>query len=299
MNTEYFIDENLCKQCSLCVEVCPNTILKSEHKVTRFRDDRLHLCFQCGHCMAVCETKAVHIPGLDYDQDFFEIPDYQPDLVRKSFFDLISTRRAIRNFKNKPVPGELLDRIVEAIYFAPPGFPPLKYRLIVVEDPEKIRQALPYMTELYDKLLGMMKKSMIRRFIRKEVGKKRFRTLDEHLIPLLKKRIPELKEGGEDTLSRGAPAMILFLAEKDGEDISQDISIAATFGMLASHALGLGGSIMDIIAPAINKHKKLRAHYRVPENMEVITSLIIGYPKYKYRRGIKRQPLYEYRIRQN
>jgi len=82
--------------------------------------------------------------------------------------------------------------------------------------------------------------------------------------------------------------MILFLADKNEEDIRQDISIAATYGMLAMHSLGLGGSIMDIIPPAIEKSKELRTLFGIPENYEVITSLIIGYPKYKYLRGIKR-----------
>jgi hypothetical protein len=32
----------------------------------------------------------------------------------------------------------------------------------------------------------------------------------------------------------------------------------------------------------------LRKMFSIPDNQEVITSIIIGYPKYKYQRGIKR-----------
>lgn len=111
----------------------------------------------------------------------------------------------------------------------------------------------------------------------------------EHLIPLLKSRLPELKKGTEDTITRYAPAMILFLADKHDEDISKDISIAATYGMLATHSLGLGGSIMDLIPPAIDKNKELRKLFCIPDNGQVVTFIIIGYPKYKYQRGIKRE----------
>jgi hypothetical protein len=90
------------------------------------------------------------------------------------------------------------------------------------------------------------------------------------------------------TLTRNAPTMILFLADRTEEDISQDISIAATYGMLAAHSLGLVDSIMDIIPPAINKDPELRKLFSVPDHLEVVTSIIIGYPKYKYQRGIKR-----------
>jgi nitroreductase len=71
-------------------------------------------------------------------------------------------------------------------------------------------------------------------------------------------------------------------------DISEDISIAATYGMLAAHSIGLGGSIMHIIPPAINKDKEVRKLFKIADNEKVLTSLILGYPKYKYQRGIVR-----------
>lgn len=37
-----------------------------------------------------------------------------------------------------------------------------------------------------------------------------FKTVSEYLMPLLKSRMKELKEGTEDTVARNAPAMILF-----------------------------------------------------------------------------------------
>jgi len=40
--------------------------------------------------------------------------------------------------------------------------------------------------------------------------------------------------------------MIIFHANRNEENCREDIIIAATYGILAAHALGLGGSIMDI-----------------------------------------------------
>jgi len=289
MNNTININSSTCKKCMLCTEVCPNKILfKNEFDEISFRPDRVDLCFKCGQCMAVCETKSIIVDGLSYETDFFELQENESNSYEKSFYDLIRTRRAIRNFKNKPVPKELFNKIVEAISLAPPSFPPLKIRIVVVEDTELIGNALPNMIKFYGKLVAMMKNPIFRFFIKKEVGKKKFKTMQEHLVPLLISRLPELKNGKEDTLTRNAPAMILFLADKNEEDISQDIYIAATFGMLAIHSLGLGGSIMDIIPPAINKDDELKKLFCVPKNHEVITSIIIGYPKFKYQRGIKR-----------
>jgi nitroreductase/NAD-dependent dihydropyrimidine dehydrogenase PreA subunit len=289
MKNTITVNQLTCKKCILCTEVCPNKILiKSESNEIVFRPDRVALCFKCGQCMAVCSTKSIKVNGLSYETDFFELPQNGSDDYEKSFYNMIHTRRAIRNFKDKPVPGELLEKIVEAISFAPPGFPPLKIKIIVIQNTMLIRNALPIMIKFYDKLVVIMKKPMYRYFIKKETGEKKFKTMQEHLIPLLISRLPELKNGTEDTITRNAPAMILFLADKNEEDISQDISIAATYGMLATHSLGLGGSIMDLIPPAINKDDELRKLFCVPDNHEIVTSLIIGYPKYKYQRGIKR-----------
>lgn len=70
--------------------------------------------------MAICPTQSYVVKGLSYSKDFFEMSDpIAPDIV---FFNMIATRRAIRNFKDKPVPKELLEKIVHAITFAPPGF---------------------------------------------------------------------------------------------------------------------------------------------------------------------------------
>ena len=281
------IDQKTCKKCLLCSEVCPNKILirNNSNEITT-RPDRIDLCVKCGQCMAICSTQSIIVDSLSYEHDFFSLPDNAS--YENSFYDMISTRRAVRNFKDKPVPKELLEKIVQAISFAPPSFPPLKIKIIVVQNTALIRKALPNMIKLYDSLTKMMKNPLIRFFIKKEVGTKKFRTMQEHLMPLLKSRLPELKNGTEDTITRHAPAMILFLADKNNEDISQDISIAATFGMLATHALGLGGSIMDIIPPAIERDKELRKLFCISYNHEIVTSIIIGYPKYKYLRGIKR-----------
>jgi ferredoxin len=282
------INQSTCKKCHLCLEVCPNKIyIKNSSNEISTRLDRIQLCIKCGQCMAICSTQSVVVNGLSYETDFFKLPEDGPD--ERAFYNLIYSRRAIRNFKDKPVPTDLLEKVVDAISFAPPGFPPLKTEIIVVQNSELIRNALPNMVKLYDKLVGMMGKPICRFFIKKEVGDKKFRSMESHLIPLLTRRLPELKNGTEDTITRYAPAMILFLANQNGEDIQQDISIAATYGMLAIHSLGLGGSIMDLIPPAINKEKELRKRFCIPDTHEVVTSLIIGYPKYKYQRGVKRK----------
>jgi ferredoxin len=280
------IQRETCKACGLCAEVCPNKIMQKTGPATvSLRQDRLSTCFKCGQCMAVCPTQSIVVEGLSYARDFFELP---PSPAAQSFFDMIARRRAVRNFEDRPVPRQVLERVVEAISFAPPGFPPIKTELVVVQDTAVIRQALPHMIELYDFLVRAMQHPIKRLFVRREAGAETFHTLETHLVPLLIKRLPELKRGTEDTLTRGAPAMIIFHGNRAAENFRADAYIALTYGFLAAHALGLGGSAMDIIPPAIEKSRELRKLFSIPETNQVVAAMILGYPKYRYQRGIKR-----------
>jgi len=287
MENPVSIDQRTCRACGLCGEVCPNKILSKNAlgKIT-FRQDRLSFCMKCGQCMAICPTKSIGIEGLSYSKDFFEIPEKFP--IEAPFFNMIASRRAIRNFKDQPVPKELLEKVVQAITFAPPGFTPIKTEIVVIQDKKIIRKALPYMIKVYDDLVKAMGNPVGRFFIRRKVGKEKFNTIKNHVVPLMKNRLPELKRGEEDTLTRNAPAMIVFHARKTAENYEADAYVAMTYGFLAAHALELGGSAMDIIPPAIQHSPELRKMFSIPDGNQVVASMILGYPKHHYQRGIRR-----------
>lgn len=280
------MDASLCKSCGLCIEICPNKIFRLENGRTSIINKRIHLCFTCGQCMAICTAKAITIEGYTYEENFFELP--KPASFETPFFDMIKSRRAVRNFADKPVPRELLEKIVEAISMAPPGIPPAKTEITVVQNTDLIRKSLPYMISDYDFLYKGMRNPFIRFIIQIKAGWEMFRTLKQHIVPMMRERLPDLKAGTEDTITRYAPAMILFHANRNEVLYQEDIHIAVTYGFLAAHALGLGGSAMTIIYPIIEKNKALRQLFAIPESNEVVGSIIIGYPKYYFRRGIRR-----------
>lgn len=187
----------------------------------------------------------------------FPLPEVR--IQPKPFYDLISARRAVRNFPEREVEAEKLEAIVNAMSFSPPGFPPLKFELLVVNNKAVMKESLPLMVDLYEPLLKAFGNPIKRHCIKREIGKRRFLTVQRPLIPLMKMRLPGLKEDSEDTITRGAPAMILFLSKRGEEEIWPDIHVVAAYGMLSAHSLGLGASIMDIIPSAIKNKRELRA----------------------------------------
>jgi len=234
MKKEIKIDNALCKKCKICLEVCPNVILKTENTFTSVNSERIELCFLCGQCMAACSEKAIHVLGLDYNKDFLDLPESV-----NSFNDLIQSRRSIRAFKKIPVPKEILEQIVNAISFAPPSFPPLKTEIVVVQNKELIEQSLPHMINWYDNLIKRLKNPVVRYIIRRKAGSERFQTIQNHLVPLFNIKLPSIINRTEDAITRNAQAMILFHADRHSDNYRADIYIALGYALLKATHLEL------------------------------------------------------------
>jgi len=284
MKKEITIDNTLCKKCNVCVEICPNGIFRTDNNLTSVKSERIELCFICGQCMAACSEKAIQVLGLDYNKDFFDLPE-----TINSFNALIQSRRSVRAFKDTPIPKDMLEQIVNAISFAPPSFPPLKTEIVVVQDKQLIKKSLPYMINMYDDLLKGLKKPLIKLIIRRKAGPEKFQMIQNHIFPMFTIKLPFMKNGTEDAITRNAQGMILFHADKQSDNHKTDIFIAIGYALLKAHSLGLGATAIDLIPPAIEKTPYLKQLFQIPEENEVVASMILGYPKYKYKRAIQRQ----------
>jgi nitroreductase len=234
--------------------------------------------------MAACSEEAIQVSGLDYNKDFQDLPN-----TINSFNALILSRRSVRSFKDIPVPKDMLEQIVDAVSFAPPSFPPLKIELVVVQDKQLIRKSLPYMINMYDSLLNGLKKPLVKLMIRRKAGPEKFQMIQNHIVPMFTIKLPFMKNGSEDAITRNAQAMILFHADKQSDNHKADIFIALGYALLKAHSLGLGATAIDLIPPAIERIPYLKQLFQIPKDNEVVASIILGYPKHTYKRAIHRQ----------
>lgn len=286
MSAESFIKQT-CTQCCLCLVTCPEKIIRRiDSGEMIFDQSRLDLCIRCGQCMAICPTGAINIAGISYDKDLFDLTSETPN--PEHFIDLIKSRRSVRTFKPNPVPRRLLQNIIDSISYAPMGFPPHKIEVTVVERREVIDRALPLIADVYKKMAIWMTNPVTRFFIRRSVKQETYSTLRNYLVPWAKRSLPLMQDGKTDLITRGAPVLIIFHADRGAENHTEDGPIALTYGLLAAHSLGLGATAIGLIPPAIEKNKELRAIFEIPDRNEVVASMIVGYPRHEFKRGIRR-----------
>ena len=280
------VNSESCIKCKFCIEVCPCNIIgiNSEEEV-HFIAERTSICLKCGQCMAVCSTKSITINGLSYDNDIVDLPDHNVD--HKSFVNFLANRRSIRNFKDKPISSELIHQILESVEYAPYGACPEKINITVINNRKRIEIALPYIAEFLDNIVRWIENPIASHMIKRKKGQETFNTIKNHLYPIAKLENYKLKFG--DRITRDAPVILIFHAEKGAEEHTNNSIIYATYTMLAAHALGLGATMIGIVPAAINKVREVKEIFRIPEENEAVMSVIIGYPKYKYQRTIIRK----------
>jgi nitroreductase len=235
--------------------------------------------------MAMCETAAISIEGLSYETNFRPLP--QAEWNNKAFMDFLLARRSVRIFKDKQVPAEELQKIIDALSMAPFGVNPDNVEITVVNDKKVIEKAFPYMSRMYIQLAKILKVPFLGWLILRSMPKEVSNTLVNFIIPHVNKGLYDSSTGNDD-ITRNAPVLILFHAKKGAEEHTADAHICLTYSLLAAHSLGLGATVIGLISPAINQSKPLRRLFRIPEGNEVVESMIAGYPKFPFKRAIVR-----------
>ena len=282
---ESYVQHDTCKTCLFCGEVCPNLLLsKSEDDKVLFHPNFNELCINCGHCMAICPTNSIHIHNLQYEKDVYSLNN---EKLGYPFFQLVEKRRAVRKFKDKEVDKALLQKITDGIALAPVSFPPNNLNLSIITSKSVLDKSLEIITNAYFQLDKMLKNPFLKMMIKRKAGEEYY-TLKDYILPMLSSKAEKIKNKEIDPIFRNAPAVFVIHGGEDAQNKAEDGLIALTFGILAATDLGLQTCPVSLIPPIINTNNELKDLFKIPHENKAIASFIVGYGKFKYKKGIKR-----------
>jgi len=150
------VDESICKKCEVCLamENCPFRAWEISPDGFPIMK-KIHECFSCFNCMVACPYKAVQmVDTYHVDEGYFktdpkQLP-YKMPLEPKDeegnptkwteVEKTVLERRSVRNFKNKPVPETLIQRVLEAGRFAPSSGNCQPWKFIVITNKALIKE---------------------------------------------------------------------------------------------------------------------------------------------------------------
>ena len=120
-----------------------------------------------------------------------------------------------------------------------------------INDRKVIEASLPMISEFMNGIVKWIENPLARFMIRATQGHETYNTIKKHLYPICKSGIYGLENG--DQITRGAPAILIFHANKEAEAHTYNALIYATYTLLAAQSLGLGATMVQVVPAAIEQ----------------------------------------------
>ncbi len=284
-NQLHIVNMETCKGDGICADICPENVLKIVDGKAVTVESRAGECIMCGQCVAVCPTEALQMPKLSAE-DFKELP--RLPFGYGDFFDFLKLRRSVRAFKDRPVDHDLVEKILEAAATAPMGLPPHSTEVLVIDRRKELDFLLKVLVKDYAFMVKGFSNPLGRAIFRLTAGAEDYLVLKEYVVDLARYANEAYYRDGSDRYMYNAPILMLFHGNRRAMSYEENAHLVCHHAMLAAVSLGLGTTIIGLIPPIVDRSKVLRKRYSIPKENKVMTSLILGHPKYKYKKSIRR-----------
>lgn len=238
------IDNDKCIGCGSCVRDCVAGFLRIEDGKAVPKEAG---CIGCGHCYAICPTEAVTVSGMETDAgEFADLTEF--DSAR--LLQAMKSRRSIRQFLPDPVEPEKVGMILEAGRYCPTGSNAQDITYTILGSRQDEIESI--CVNVFRKGLGAA--GTFSAFARNMV-------IDDHFF------------------FKGAPLVIVVSAKS-----KTNAALASSYMELMAENLGLGVLYSGFFVAVTALSAKVKHLLDLPAGQKVVTCMVIGYPKVKYRR---------------
>lgn len=239
------IDNEKCIGCGKCVKDCVSEKIKIIDGKAEFMYER---CIQCGHCYAICPTGAVTMTKYkDYEgEEVTGMTEFDSDKLLAA----MKSRRTIRQFKDKKIPEEDINKIIEAGRYCPTGTNAQDFSFTVITD------AIDDIESQAVKLFQFAKKTAtpFSKYIRNT-------TIDDKFF------------------FKGAAAVIVVSGKG-----STSACLASSYMEIMANTLGIGVLYSGFFIAAAKLNPKILSKLEIEKGHSPVTCLVLGYPDVEYKR---------------
>jgi len=242
------IDSEKCIGCGSCVRDCVGEHLYLDGGVVRAKTDS---CPECGHCYAVCPNEVFSFIGYDTSETLcpIKLSDLDPEILLTG----IKSRRSCRQYRNEPIPDDVVKMIVEAGRYAPTASnkQDVHFSILKEKKDEIEKTAVEFLRA--KKAQGANGQTFM------------IRTITDSF------------------LFKGAPLVILLSSVNP-----LDAGIASGYMELMANSLGLGVLYSGYFQYVFANCPELREMIELPEEESLVSCMVFGYPDVEYRRIVPR-----------
>ena len=286
------IDEDKCNKCELCMQNCPFRCWeKNEGGFPALKEK--YECFSCYNCKVACPNDAIsiidsyHVDAGVFKTEPHPLPPEMPLEPKDAegnpaewneIENAVLTRRSVRNFKDKPVPEPLIQRVLEAGRFAPSGGNCQPWKFVVITNKEIITEidkvAINVLKTMHNTYMNDNSVKALQGMVKNGVG-----SFDPRIIL---GGMGAIGKEGELTPSLNAPAVILLLGDERAiGDPQISIGICGQTMNLVANSVGIKACWSGFFAIGASYHPTLKKELGIEPPWSCISSLCLGYPKFK------------------
>lgn len=267
------IDTALCIKCGKCVKVCPVYIFAQQHSKSNVTLNNTKSCIECGHCVDVCPTESILHSSYPYTKvhpikkEFLPSPD--------SLFEMLKYRRSNRAFNSKPIPKELLHKVIQAAHLAPTATNSQKLSYTLVTNEDILRQISDLTASQFESSLKKASKFYVKPLL------KLFSPEMRNIIPYLKKVVERYKNG-TDTILRDCKAVIFIHAPEKYTFAMQDSHLAYQNASLMASCLGIGNFYTGFVCSANERDKEKKLNKLLGINGKICSAIALSMVDFQF-----------------
>ena len=246
--------------------VCPEAIFVQAQKVTQPQIMHVEECISCGQCISICPQGAIEHSDFPEGSLHPLDPTLLPSEVQ--IMELLRTRRSMRAMRDKPVEKEALEKVIEAARLAPSARNQQGTRFIVVQDPALLHQITALTIQRQKQIV---------------------QTEPEH-FPAFVRLVHAFDEQGNDQILHGAPALLIFYADRHFEFAEASANLALENAALFCQGIGLACFYAGYMVDVCQHDDAIPRLLSIPTNHVIYGALALGYPKLKFKNRMDRKP---------